>query len=83
MNAKEYLSDIKNIDIKIDSKLEEIVHLREKACKITKVFEETKVTKTREINKLENSVVKIVALEEEINELIGYFCRLKVKITSI
>lgn len=67
MLIKEFLGQAYRIDQRINSKLEQIVTLRELATKATATISDMPVSGTRNINPMEVTVSKIVDLEAEIN----------------
>lgn len=66
MNAKQYLKQLKWLKNLIDTKNEQIESLREIATKITPNYSSEPVQTSSISNKVGNSVVKIVDLENEL-----------------
>lgn len=67
MDVKAYLSQAYRIDQRINSKLEQIVSLRELATKATSTLSDMPSSGTRNIHSMEGIITKMVDLEEEIN----------------
>ncbi len=84
MNTKEYLSQALYLDLIIESKLEQLEALKCLATKVTSNITKEKVTNGNKSNRLlENTVIKIVDLENEINENIAHLVGLKKEIVDI
>lgn len=77
MTTKEYLSQAYRIDQRINSKLEQIVSLRELATKATSTLSDTPPSGSRNVHSMEGIIVKMVALENEINADIDALIDLK------
>lgn len=77
MNAKEYLSQVMHIDQRINSKLEQVVKLRESATKATATLSDMPRPDTHSMQTMENTICKIVDLEREINADIDALVDLK------
>lgn len=67
MTAKEYLLQAYRIDQRINSKLEQIVSLRALAAKATSTLSDTPPSGTRNVHSMEETIAKMVDLENEIN----------------
>lgn len=83
MMTKEYLAQAYRIDQRINSKLEQIVSLRELAAKATSTLTDTPSSGTRNIHSMEGIIVKMMELENEINADIDVLVDLKKEIMSI
>lgn len=83
MSNKEYLAQAYRIDQRINSKLEQIVSLRELAAKATSTLTDTPSSGTRNIHSMEGIIVKMMELESEINYDIDVLIDLKKEIMSI
>lgn len=69
MNVKEYLSQAVWLDQRINSKLEQLESLRNLAMKVTTDFSKERVSGgNTDRSPMENTIVKIIDLENEINE---------------
>ncbi|MEK3992314.1 DUF1492 domain-containing protein [Robertmurraya sp. FSL R5-0851] len=77
MNAKEYLSQALQLDQRINSKLVQVSMLRELALKTTSVLQDDKVQNTKQQSPMESALVKLMCLEEEINDDIDQLIDLK------
>lgn len=82
VNAKEYLSQAFQLDQRINSKLEQVSMLRDLALKTTSVLQEDKVQSTKQQSPMENALVKLMSLEEEINDDIDWLIDLKRELTA-
>ena len=83
MRTKEYLAQAYRIDQRINSKLEQIVSLRELATKATSTLSDTPPSGSRSIHSMEGIIVKMMELENEINADIDILVDLKKEIMSI
>ena len=83
MDAKTYLSQAYRIDQRINSKLEQIVSLRELATKATSTLSDMPSSGTRNIHPMESIITKMVDLEEEINIDIDTLVDLKREFVTI
>ena len=77
MSAKEYLSQAMYIDQRINSKLEQVMKLRETATRATATLSDMPHSATPNIHSMEDVIVKIVDLENEINRDIDRLVDLK------
>lgn len=77
MNAKEYLSQVMYIDQRIDTKLEQVMSLREAATKATATLSDMPRPDSPNVRSMEDTIVKIVDLEDEINRDIDRLVDLK------
>lgn len=80
MRAKEYLSQAVAINHKIDSKLEQASSLRSLAMKVTTTFGEDKVQSTKKQSPMEEIMVKLIDLEQGVNDDIDELIRVKAEI---
>ena len=83
MDAKAYLSQAFRIDQRINSKLEQIMSLRELATKATTTLIDVPSSSTRNEHPTESIIVKIVDLEKEINADIDKLVDLKREIVKV
>ena len=67
MTAKEYLGQAYRLDQRINSKLEQVMSLRDLATKATSTLSDVAPSGTRNVHRMEDIIVKIVDLENEIN----------------
>ncbi len=77
MNAKEYLSQAFHIDQRINSKLEQVMKLRETSTKATATLSDMPRSDSPNVHRLEDTICKIVDLENEINHDIDRLVDLK------
>lgn len=77
MTAKEYLSQARMIDSRINSKLIELQRTRELATRVTGTVSDMPRNPSPDLQQMENRVVKIVDLEKEINAEIDELVDLK------
>ena len=83
MTIKEYLSQAYRIDQRINSKLEQVSSLRELAVKATSTLSDTYSSGSGNKQKMEGVIVKIIDLENEIDEEIDRLVDLKQEIVSL
>ena len=83
MTVKEYLSQAYRIDQRINSKLEQVASLRALATKATSTLSDTPPSGSRNVQSMENVIVKIIDLENEINEDIDMLVDLKREIVGV
>ena len=67
MNAKEFLEQVRYVDRAIDSKLEQVYRLRNEATKATSLVSDMPRGGSPNLQRLEDTIVKIIDLEHEIN----------------
>ena len=67
MTAKEYLSQARFLDNRINSKIQQVSSLNELATKCTATISDMPKSQSISNSRLEDTVVKIVDLQEEIN----------------
>ena len=77
MTAKEYLSQAYHLDKRIDSKIEQLKALNLLATKCTSTLSDMPKSQSISNSRLEDTVVKIVDLQEEINRDIDRLVDLK------
>ena len=83
MTAKEYFRQAYQIDKRIDCKIEQVARLRELAAKATSTLSDLPGSATRNTHRMEDIIVKMIALENEINDDIDYLVDLKRNITRL
>ena len=83
MTAKEYLSQAMYIDQRINSKLEQVMTLRETATKATATLTDMPRSDSPNLQSMENTIVKIVDLENEINRDIDRLVDLKAEVRQL
>ncbi|MDO5301071.1 MAG: hypothetical protein Q4E76_01000 [Tissierellia bacterium] len=77
MNAKEYLKQAFYLDKRINSKLEQVESLNALATKATSTLSDMPKSPNRGTSRLEDTIVKIIDLQEEINRDIDKLVDLK------
>ena len=77
MTAKEYLWQARLIDRRIDSKLEQMMKLRESATKATMTLSDMPRSDTPNLQPMESTIINIIDLENEINQDIDRLVDLK------
>jgi len=83
MTVKEYLGQSYRIDQRINSKLEQVGSLRALATKATSTMSDTPPSGSRNVQSMESIIVKIIDLENEINEDIDMLVDLKREIVGV
>lgn len=82
MNAKEYLKQAFYLDKRINSKLEQVESLNALATKATSTLSDMPKSPNRGSSKLEDTIVKIVDLQEGINRDIDKLVDLKAEMVG-
>lgn len=77
MTAKEYLSQVQRLNQMIDIKLEEASSLRSLASRVTSAFGEERVQTSKKQSPMEDVIVKLMDLENEVNNDIDRLIALK------
>lgn len=77
MTAKEYLGQAYWLDRRIDSKLEQLSALRDTTTKATAVMNDVVVTRSRNMQSLQDTIAKIVDMERELDQDIDQLVDLK------
>ena len=80
---QEYLSQAMYIDQRINSKLEQVMTLRETATKATATLTDMPRSDSPNLQSMENTIVKIVDLENEINRDIDRLVDLKAEVRQL
>jgi DNA-directed RNA polymerase specialized sigma subunit len=80
MTAKEYLGQAYRIDQRINCKVEQVSSLRNLATKATSTLSDVPPSGTRNVHRMEDVIVKIMAMENEINADIDRLVSLKQEI---
>ncbi len=82
MNAKEYLKQAFYLDKRINSKLEQVESLNVLATKVSYTLSDMPKSPNRGTSRLEDTIVKIIDLQEEINRDIDRLVDLKKEIAN-
>jgi len=77
MTAKEYLGQARFLDMRINSKIQQVMSLNELATKCTSTISDMPKNSNRSGSRMEDAIVKIIDLEEEINRDIDKLVDLK------
>ena len=77
MNAKEFLEQVRYVDRAIDSKLEQVERLRNESTKATSLVSDMPRSSSPNLQRLEDTIIKIIDLEHEINRDIDRLIDLK------
>lgn len=83
MTAKQYLSQTRYLDLRINSKLQLLSSLNDLATKCTAVYSDMPKKPNRGGSRLEDTICKIVDLQDEINEEIDKLVDLKSEIADV
>ena len=77
MTAKEFLEQVRYVDQAIDSKLEQVQKLRNESTKATSLVSDMPRSSSPNLQRLEDTIIKIIDLEHEINRDIDWLVDLK------
>ena len=83
LTAKEYLSQAYRIDQRINAKLEQLENLRALSRKTTVSYGSEPVSHTRNVTSMEDTIVRLIDLENEINADIDRLVDLKREIYDV
>lgn len=83
ISPKEYLSQAMYIDQRIDSKLQQVATLRESAAKVTATLTDMPRSASPNPQAMENTIVKIIDLENEINRDVDRLVDLKAEVKRV
>lgn len=83
MNAREYLKQGRFLDTQINSKIQQVESLHDLATKATSTLSDMPGGATRNTHRMEDIIIKILMLENEINEDIAALVDLKNEIRSV
>lgn len=82
MTAKEYLSQAYKLDLRITGKLAQLDSLRALTQKVTVSYDRQPVSHTRNVSSLEDTILRLVEVENEINASIDALVNLKMEIAT-
>lgn len=82
MTAKEYLAKAYRLDQRINSKLDQVASLNELATKATSTLSDMPKNPNKAISTMENTICKIIDLQDEINKDIDRLVDLKTEIVT-
>ena len=80
MTAKEYLGQAYRLDQRINSKLQQVEHLRSLTQKVTVSYGGETVSQSRDVTSLQNTIIRLMEAEDEINRQIDELVDLKLDI---
>lgn len=83
MTAKEYLGQAYRLDQRINSKLQEVGSLRSLTQKITASYDGEVVSHTRNVTSLQDTIIRLMEAEEELNRQIDELVDLKMDIARL
>lgn len=83
MTAKEYLGQAYRLDQRINSKLQQVEYLRSLTQKVTVSYGVEPVSHTRDVTSLQNTIIRLMEAEEEINRQIDELVDLKIDIGKV
>ena len=83
MTAREYLGQAYRLDQWINSKLRQVENLRSLTQKVTASFGREPVSHTRNVTSLEDSIIRLMEGEEQINQQIDKMVNLKMDIAAL
>ena len=83
MNVKDYLRQARHLDTQINTKIEQVSSLHDLATKATSTLSDMPGGPTRNTHKMEDIIIKILMLENEINNDIDGLVDLKNEILSV
>lgn len=82
-NAVKFLSQARYIDVRINSKLEELSSLKALAEKVTITYQKDMVDGSRDVHKREEIICKLISIQNEINADIDQLVDLKISMRQI
>lgn len=82
MTAKDYLGQAYRLDQHINDRLMQLSQLRSLTQRITTAYDREVVSRTRNVHALEDSVIRLMEAEEEINREIDRFVDTKMDISK-
>ena len=83
MTAKEYLGQAYRLDQRINSKLQQVDSLRSLTQKITASYDGEVVSHTRNVTSLQDTIIRPMEAEEELNRQIDELVDLKMDIARL
>lgn len=83
MTAKEYLSQAYRIDQRINAKLEQVAHLRSLAQRVATSFRHEPVSRTRNVSAMEDTILKIIMAEKDMDAKIDLLLKQKAEIEGV
>ncbi|WP_314353536.1 DUF1492 domain-containing protein [uncultured Granulicatella sp.] len=83
MNVKDYLEQAKYLDMRINSKVEQLSTLNDLATKCTVTLSDMPRNPNKGTSSMEDTIIKIIGLQEEINRDIDNLVDLKREIMEV
>lgn len=83
MTAKEYLNQAYRLDQNITSKLQQVESLRSLTQRVTVAYGGEVVSRTRSTTSLQDSILRLMEAEEELNREIDRLVDLKIEIANV
>ena len=83
MTGKEYLSQAYRLNQSVNTKMEQIENLRALSEKVTASYGSEQVSHSRNVASMEDTVVRIVAAQEDLNRQLNRIVRLQVEISTL
>ena len=83
MTAKEYLAQAYRLDQRINSKLMQIDQLRSLTRKVTASYDQEAVSHPRNVSSLQDTIIRLIEAEDELNRQIDKLVDLKMEIASV
>ncbi len=83
MTAKEYLSQAYRLNRMANTKMEQIENLRALSEKVTASYGSEQVSHSRNVTSMEDTIVRIVAAQEDLNRQLSEIVRLQVEISTL
>jgi len=83
MTAKEFLGQAYRLDQRINSKLQQVDSLRSLTQRITQSYDHETVSRTRNVSSLEDSIIRLMEAEGELNRQIDQLIDTKIEIGKL
>ena len=83
MTAKEYLSQAYRLNQLANTKMEQIENLRALSEKVTVSYGAEQVSHSRNVTSMEDTIVRIVAAQEDLNRQLNKIVGLQVEISTL
>lgn len=83
MNAQDYLGQAYRLDQHITSKLQQVESLRSLTERVTVTYGGEVVSHTRNVTSLQDTIIRLIEAENELNQEIDKLVDLKIKISNI
>ena len=83
MNAKDYLGQAYRLDQHITSKLQQVESLRSLTERVTVAYGGEVVSHSRNLTSLQDTIVRLMEAEEELNQEIDKLVDLKIEISNV